>query len=77
MKFQDIIIWILFIVSLFVFAWYILGNSPTIEQALLVLIISYLFTVNSKMSRVESKLGNLERSFTLLAKDFKDHIKHK
>ena len=47
MKIADIVIWILFIVSLFVFLWFIFGNSPTIEQTFLVLAISYLFVMNA------------------------------
>ena len=41
MKLQDVIIWILFILSIFVFLRYVFGHSPTIEQALLVMVISY------------------------------------
>jgi len=77
MKLQDIIIWILFIISLLVVGWYIFGNSPTIEQALLVLIISFLFVINTKISQMGVKLEISEKKFSALAKDFKEHIKHK
>lgn len=77
MKLQDIIIWILFIISLLVVLWYIFGSSPTIEQALLVLIISYLFVINTKISQNGVRLTMLERRFNTLAYDFKEHIRHK
>ncbi len=77
MKLQDIIIWILFIISLLVVVWYIFGNGPTIEQALLVLIIGFLFIINTKISQMDVKLEVLERKFSALAKYFKEHIKHK
>jgi len=77
MKLQDIIIWVMFIISLLVVLWYFFGNSPTIEQTLLVLVISYLFVINGKMSQVGARLTMLERSFNHLAKDFKEHIQHK
>jgi len=74
MRIQDIIVWILFAVSLFVVGWYFFGNSPTIEQSLLVLIISYLFVINSKMSKIETIIKISERKFNALAKDFKEHL---
>jgi len=38
MKLTDIIIWILFLISIDMALWYIIGNSPTFEQAILVFI---------------------------------------
>ncbi len=73
MKIQDIIVWILFAISLFVVAWYFFGNSPTIEQALLVLVISYLFVIGSKISKIEAIVQMSNRRFNALAKDFKQH----
>ena len=77
MKLQDIMIWILFIISIIVILWYFFGNSPTIEQALLVLIISFLFIINTKISQIGTSLKYLDKRFNALAKDFKEHIKHK
>lgn len=77
MKIVDIIVWILFIISIFVFFWYVLGNSPSIEQTFLVLIISYLFVMNAKLVQIATRLQMLQNSFRYLARDFKEHIKHK
>ncbi|MFH1592402.1 MAG: hypothetical protein ABIB47_03480 [Candidatus Woesearchaeota archaeon] len=77
MKPQDIIIWILFIISIIVAIWYLFGNSPTFEQAILVFILTILFTNNAKISEIKTKQESLERKFNALAKDFKEHIKHK
>ncbi len=78
MKVQDIIIWVLFIITIIVSIWYIFGSSPTLEQALLILIITILFTQTTKISNIEARLGliekrfnNLERSFIKLVNDFK------
>lgn len=77
MKIQDIIVWIAFIIALFVVAWFFFGNSPTIEQSLLVLNISYLLVINSKISKIETRLSIFTNKFNALAKDFKQHIQHK
>ena len=78
MKVQDIIIWVLFIITIIVSIWYVFGSSPTLEQALLILIITILFTQTTKISNIEARLGliekrfnNLERSFIKLVNDFK------
>jgi len=75
MKIIDIIIWILFIISIIVSLWYIFGHSPTFEQALLILIITFLFTINTRLIKLESRFLSLENSFSHLANDFKKHIK--
>ena len=72
MKIQDIIIWILVIISLIVILWYFFGNSPTFEQAILILILTLLFTIGTKISNTNARLELLERKFNALAKDFKE-----
>ena len=58
-------------------AWYFFGNSPTFEQAILVFILTLLFTIGTKISNTNAGLELLEKRFNSLAKDFKEHIKHK
>ncbi len=77
MKLRDLIIWILFILTIIIIFWYILGSSPTLEQAILILILTLAITTIIKTSVIENKLENLERSFIRLASDFKEHTKHK
>jgi len=77
MKIGNIIIWILFILAVIVFLWYIFGKSPTFEQAILIFIAGMSITTLVKVNVVKTKLNLLERSFVHLAKDFKEHIKHK
>ena len=74
MKLSDIIIWILLILTIIVVFWYVFGNSPTLEEALLILVITFLFTINTRITKLESKFLLLENSFSHLAKDFKQHI---
>ncbi len=81
MRISDIIIWILFILTLIMVFWYIFGNSPSFEQTLLVLIINLLFTLSTRLVRVDMKIKMLEKRFTRLetsflelAKDFKEYM---
>ena len=73
----DIFFWIFFVVAVIIVLWYIFGKSPTIEQALLVLVISFLFKIQGNVSANTVEINNLKNSFMRLASDFKGHIKHK
>ena len=84
MKISDIIIWILFLLSIIMAVWYVIGNSPTFEQAILVFILTILFTWAIKVSEIKTKFdifinkfNSLEDGFKRLAIDFKEHLKHK
>lgn len=79
MKISDIIIWILFVLSLVVLGWYILGNSPTLEEAMIVFMLSSLFIlaiklsgINSDMYWVKKKLNRMEESIIRMARDVKE-----
>ena len=78
MKLKDIILWILFVIAIIISLWYIFGNSPTFEQAILVLILTILYGASAKISDVGSRLysiekrfNNMEKSFIKLVNDFK------
>ncbi len=82
MKIYDIITVILFIATLIIVFWYIFGNSPTLEQGLLILILTFLFTTYGTMRGMEKDVVNtksnfrrLEDSFIKLGNDFKTHTK--
>jgi len=77
MKLGDIIITILAIISLAVGLWYLFGNSPTFEQALIILILTIQVSTVIKITQVGSRLTSLERSFSNLAKDFKESRRRK
>ena len=70
MRISDIIIWILFILTLIIVLWYIFGGSPTFEQSILVLILTLSITTLVKLKVLETR-------FNFLARDFREHIKHK
>ena len=70
-KIKDIILWILFLTAVFVLLWYFLGNSPSFEQALIVLVISLLFAVYAKISDTFSRMVVLEKSFLNIESSFK------
>ena len=74
MKLQDIILIILTLIAIITAIWYLFGNSPTFEQAILVLILGLLITNVTKINVLESRFNLLEKSFCALAKDFKQYI---
>ena len=80
----NILFWILFVLGIIVFLWALLGNSPTLEQALLIFILGMVIknsfsinSINTKTELTKQRLENLENKFNSLALDFKGHIKHK
>ena len=77
MKFSDIIVIILFVLTIIIISWYIFGKSPTFEQSLLILILTITFTNSLSIKEIKTKLANLENKFNSLAYDFKEHIRHK
>ena len=69
-KFQDIIIWILFVLSIIIFLWFVFGNSPTFEQTILVLSVTFLFTLGFKLGGFGARLEHMERRFDRLEEGF-------
>jgi len=81
---ESILFWVLFVLGIVVFLWALLGNSPTLEQALLIFILGMVIKNNFSINRIDTetelakqKLESLDSKFNSLARDFKDHIKHK
>ncbi len=70
----DIILWILFIISLFLILWYLLGNSPTFEQIILSFMLTAIYGIAIKLASIDTELKSLEKSFRALATDFKNHL---
>jgi len=75
MKIIEIITILLLLVSIATALWYFFGNSPSLEQALMIFFITGLFAIGTKLSAVSTKLNMIERSFSCLAKDFKEYTK--
>jgi len=73
----NILFWLLFILGIIVVLWVFLGSSPTIEQALLILILGMTIKNSIEIKGLKSNSSNLENKFNSLARDFKEHIKHK
>lgn len=72
----DILFWVLFVISITVGLWYIFGHSPTFEQALLILIITFLFKIQANVTSNNTEIKVLKKSFFRLVEDFKKYIKH-
>ncbi len=77
MKLMDIIIILLFITTVVTVFWYLFGNSPTLEQGLLILILTFMFTIYGNVREQGSKLQLIEKSLIKLVDDFREHVKHK
>lgn len=82
MKISDIILIILALISLAMVGGYFFGNSPAFEQTLLVLIITFLFKIqtstnlnNLETKNLKERFHKLEKSFIHLVKDFKGYMK--
>ena len=70
---KDILFWIFLIFGLILLLWNIFGKSPTEFVALVALI----FTVLLKTWSISDRQIKHEMRFRALAKDFKEHVKHK
>jgi len=53
MKLQNILLWILFIISIVLFLWFVFGSSPTFEQTILVLILTLVIANVVKVNVLE------------------------
>ena len=73
----NILFWVLFILGIIVVLWVFLGKSPTIEQALLILILGMTIKNSIEVKGLKSDFKNLKNKFNSLASDFKEHVKHK
>ena len=63
MKWYDILIWILFILAVLVVVWYLFGDSPTLEEAILVLLLTLTITSIIQIKENSHKVEMLERRF--------------
>ena len=77
MKTRDIIFWILVVVSIIVILWYLFGKSPTFEQTILILIVTIVFGIGTKVAIIGEKINSIEKRFGVLAKDFREHLNKK
>ena len=77
MKIKDIIFWILVIISIVIVLWYLFGNSPTFEQTILVLILTVVFGIGTKVAVIGEKINSIEKRFGVMAKDFREHLNKK
>ena len=73
MKIRDILFWIFLAIALGLIIWNLFGNSPTEFIALVTLIFAILLKVWS----ISDRQLKLDAKFNALARDFKEHVKHK
>ncbi len=78
-KITEALFWTLILLSIFLLLWKIFGNSPTSDMVIYPIVIALVvksWTTSEDIATIKSKLGNLERQFSALAEDFKEHLKH-
>ncbi len=73
MDIKNVLFWIFLVFSLILIIWNVFGNSPTEFVAL----VAIIFTVLLKTWSIGDRVTKLEMRFNYLAKDFKEHVKHK
>jgi len=79
-KLINIISWALIVLGVIFILWKVLGGSPTESTILITLVSGILFKImgiGNDLSGLKEKVNNIENKFNSLAKDFKEHIKHK
>ncbi len=67
----DIVLIILFIISIVVGLWYLFGDSPTFEQSMIIFLMAAVFGMAVNMSRDGVRLRYVERDL----KDLKANVK--
>ncbi|MBU3923357.1 MAG: hypothetical protein KJ592_00400 [Nanoarchaeota archaeon] len=72
---QYTIVTFVYLFAIFILLWMIFGNSPTFEQGILILALSLIFGLEIKTAITNTNLKNQNKSFSYLAKDFKEHRK--
>lgn len=68
--------WVLFLLGVAAVVLLIFGKSSTLEQALLILILSLVVKNTADLRELKERVKNNERKFQALVADFKEHIKH-
>ena len=80
MDIRDILFWIFLVIGMILLIWSVFGDSPTEIVTIGVLIFTVLFktwSISDRQIKSDMKFNLLARDFRALAKDFKEHIKHK
>jgi len=69
---QDVIILILFIISIAVVLWHFLGNSPILLESLILLLFTLMFMSNVQLVRNSMNIKFFEKRFNKLEENIKD-----
>lgn len=62
LKVEAAIAWILLIIGVIFTLWYVFGDSPTLEQSLLIFILSILFKMQMSLGKLQGKFNEHVRS---------------
>jgi len=70
---KEILFWIFLAIAMGLLVWNVFGNSPTE----FITMVAILFTILLKVVSTSERLAKIETKFNFLARDFKEHIRHK
>ena len=62
-KIIDWVVWVLIVVAIILFLLRIFGNSPTVDQLAVAVLVGFLLKIYSKVDKIDKKL--FELSFEL------------
>ena len=77
-KIEEILFWVTVLILILLFAWYVFGNSPTIEQISFVLTLFFVFfawkemigrkSMTIKLDGISKNLNKLDDIYNILNK---------
>ncbi len=74
MNLGDIIILILFFLSIAVALWYFFGNSPTLEEVILTFLLTIVFTLVVHVTKIGVRMEYIERDIKNSFNNIKNDI---
>ena len=72
MKILEITYWFLFGLGIAMVVWLIVGNTPSLDQALLILLVGMVIRNTVDINSTRKDISFLKRQFGSLARDFRD-----
>ncbi len=72
MRLSDVVLVILFLITMIFVFWYILGDSPTFEQAILVVAVTAIITFAVKIGQHDPRLDYHDKRFDRLERSVRE-----
>jgi len=62
MKTEDVLFWAILMITILLFLWFFLGNSPTLEQILLVALVGLIVKLQGDMKEIKGDYKEFKRN---------------